>query len=207
MLKINILKKKKKKKNLPKLIRNQTRNPHLLPATFVKILQTTNQFALDRLSFLIFINNIIITIIVILMIAIMTVIIAIQIKLTSTGSGVTVPASAIVGGGGARSAEKLSENIISVTRIIPERRRIIPLGELKSFLAVLVVDLTLVSVAENVVSFGDLLELSLRLFLIHRRILVRMPLHRQFPVRFLQVFVARAPIHLQYVVVVHSHGR
>ena len=65
------------------------RNPHLFPVTFVKILQTTNQFALDRLSFLIFINKIIITII-ILMIAIMTVIIAIQIKQTSTSSGVTV---------------------------------------------------------------------------------------------------------------------
>ena len=139
-----------------------------------------------------------------IMIAIMTLIIAIQIKLTSTGSGVAVPASAIVGG--ARSAEELGENIISVTRIVPEGGRIIPLGELESFLAVLVVDLTLVSVAENVVSLGDLLELSLRLFLVHRRILVRMPLHRQFPVRFLQVFVARVPIHLQYVVVVHSHG-
>ena len=44
-------------------------------------------------------------------------------------------------------------------RIVPKRGRIIPLGELESFLAVLVVDLTLVSVTENVVSFGDLLEL------------------------------------------------
>jgi hypothetical protein len=77
------------------------------------------------------------------------------------------------------------------------------LCRLKPLLVVDVVDLTPLRVAEHVVG-RDLLKLGLCLPLA-RRVLVRMLLFHQPLVRLLQVLLACVPIHLQYVVVVHSH--
>lgn len=59
--------------------------------------------------------------------------------------------------------------------------------------------------ATRLVGLGDLLELGLRLLLV-TGVLVRVPPHRQAPVRLLEILIGGVPIHLQYVVVVDSHS-
>nr|GMD21028.1 heat stress transcription factor B-3 [Ipomoea batatas] len=79
------------------------------------------------------------------------------------------------------------------------RRRLIELAGLERLLAVQIVDLALVSVAEHVIGLGYLLELGLRLLLV-LPVLIRMPLHRQTLVRSLQVFIGRVLRDFQYVI-------
>jgi hypothetical protein len=58
----------------------------------------------------------------------------------------------------------------------------------------------------NLVRLGDLLELGLGLLLV-AGVLVRVPLHGQLPVRLLELVIGGAALHLQHLVVVHTHPR
>nr|GMD18248.1 hypothetical protein Iba_chr07dCG11470 [Ipomoea batatas] len=84
------------------------------------------------------------------------------------------------------------------------RRRLIELAGLERLLAVQIVDLALVSVAEHVIGLGYLLELGLRLLLV-LPVLIRMPLHRQTLVRSLQIFIGSVLRDFQYVIVINTH--
>ena len=68
----------------------------------------------------------------------------------------------------------------------------------------LIVDLTSARIAEDVVSFGDLLELGFGFFLA-RGVLVGMVLHGETPVRLLEIIVVSVFAHLQDIVVINTH--
>jgi hypothetical protein len=56
----------------------------------------------------------------------------------------------------------------------------------------------------DLVRLGDLLELGLGILLV-AGVLVRVPLHGQLPVRLLELVVGGAALHLQHLVVIHTH--
>nr|GMC88112.1 ATP-dependent RNA helicase A-like protein [Ipomoea batatas] len=65
-------------------------------------------------------------------------------------------------------------------------------------------NLPLVRVAEHIVRLRYLFELRLR-FLLVLAVLIRMPLHRQPPVRLLQILFVRILRNSEYIVVIHPH--
>lgn len=78
------------------------------------------------------------------------------------------------------------------------------LAGLEGLLSVEIVDLALLGITENVVCFGNLLELGLGLDIIDG-VLVRVPYHGEPLVRLLQIIIARVPVHFQNVIVIHPH--
>lgn len=83
------------------------------------------------------------------------------------------------------------------------RRR--KLAGFEGFLAVEIVDLTLLGVAENIVGFGDSFEFGFGFGLVNG-VLVGVPYASESLIRFLQIVVAGVAIHFEYVVVIHAHN-
>lgn len=54
------------------------------------------------------------------------------------------------------------------------------------------------------IGLGDLFEFVLGFFLVVR-VLVRVPFHGKLPVSFLQIIILGVLVHLQYLIVIHTH--
>ena len=73
----------------------------------------------------------------------------------------------------------------------------------EAIFAVLIVNLAFLRVAQNFISFGAFLELRFGLWV--SLVVVRMPLHGEFPVGFLDFFFVRFARDAEYVVIIFGH--